>query len=185
MSVKSKTAIFRDLLYLQQVIACRRLNAAAEKNGIKASNLSNIIKQMEQRFNKQLFYRNPQGLTPTTDALEIMSGFENIEQLFNRFCQQIDPSLPPSAVKLFIPNNLQIRGLADFATQNNLIIGESKNQKTADVIVSYTEPHENNSLVSVENHIGKEIQQTIWVCAINQENPLKLARFIIGQMHSQ
>lgn len=185
MSVKAKTALFRNLLYIQEIILHRRISVAAEKNGIKASNLSHIVREMEQRLGRPLFYRNARGLTPTEDALKIAGAFVQIERLLNNLNQEINPQLPINAIKLHLPESLTINGLCEFANQNNLEIGMTNDEKSADVIVSYQRPAESDYLISVENKIGNGIQQTIWVCAIDRELPLKLARFIISQMHAQ
>lgn len=185
MSVKAKTSLFRDLLYIQEIILHRRISAAAEKNGIKPSNLSHIVREMEDRLGKPLFYRNARGLTPTPEAMKISSAFSRIELLLAELGHQINPTLPINAIKLYIPEGLTIHGLSEFAAQNKFEIGLVNQEKNSDVIVSYTKPAEAEHLISVENRIGTGVQQTIWVCAVNCETPLRLARFIISQMHFQ
>lgn len=56
MSVKSKSSLFRDLLYLREVICCGQISRAANNNGIKASNLSKIITDIENVSQKNYSY---------------------------------------------------------------------------------------------------------------------------------
>ena len=69
MSVKSKTTLFRDLLYFKEVVAAQQISAAAEKNGIKPSNLSKIIQNLEIMTTRKLFKRSSRGFEPTSEAL--------------------------------------------------------------------------------------------------------------------
>ena len=48
MSVKLKTSMFRDLLYLHEVIIHKQINAAAIKNGIR-HRLKSLLKSKTKR----------------------------------------------------------------------------------------------------------------------------------------
>ncbi len=182
MIIKTKAALFRDFLYLHEVIKHHQISAAAMKNGIKASNLSKLIKNLEDISGKRLFIRQPQGLIPTTEALKMAEMITQIEKLFDQAAGHIFSVKADTVLKLYLPDNLVLKNLERFSESP---VSLCRDSDTADVIVAYSAPPVNRDLISVENHIGTGFSQTLWVSAVNQENALSLARFIIGEMHSQ
>lgn len=185
MSVKAKTSLFRDLLYLREVIIYRQISAAAEKNGIKSSNLSRIVKNVEQHTGKQMFYRNSHGLTPTAEALKFADIIEELDNILKRLKLMIDQSSSTHELKLYIPENVELKCLDTFMQENKVNIQICTLEQNADVIISYTRPDKADEMISVKNTLGSGVQQTIWICAANSNLPLKLAQFIISQIHFQ
>lgn len=180
MSVKTKSILFRDLLYLHEAVNLASINATAEKNGIKTSNLSKIIKELENITQKQLFLRSNKGVTPTGEALKISNSVHELEQLFDKISEQIYEQQNKKALLLYVPDNMELKNL-NLYNQSEIVFCQDKEK--ADVIISYQKPEENRELIVVENCIGVDIKQKIWVCAINSKQALSLARFIICQMH--
>lgn len=180
MLIKSKAILFRNLLYLNEVIKVSQINSAAEKNGIKASNLSKIITNMEELTQKKLFNRTNKGLIPTKEALMFSEIISNIESFFDDQSIKILSAQIKNSVSLYIPDNITIKNLYLF---NETEIHFCDSQKCADVFLSYTQPENNDELIVVNNTIGNDFKQTIWVCSINHPQAIKLARFIICQMH--
>ena len=180
MPIKSKAILFRNFLYLNEVIKASRISVAAEKNGIKASNLSKIITDMEELTQKKLFIRTNKGLIPTKEALTFSEIISNIENSFDNQAQKLLNTQIKDTISLYVPENIEIKNLHLF---NETTILFCNNKETADVFVSYTQPENNDELITVNNTIGKDFKQTIWVCSINQPQAINLARFIICQMH--
>ncbi|MBQ8870197.1 MAG: LysR family transcriptional regulator [Alphaproteobacteria bacterium] len=180
MSIKSKTILFRNLLYLNEVIKFSQINAAAEKNGIKASNLSKIIKDLEDYLQKQLFIRTSNGLIPTTKALELSQMINQTETAFDEIIEKIAVNENKKSLQLYIPDNIELKNLQSFK-ENKIIFCSSS--VDADVIVSYEKPQNYQNLIMVENCIGTEFKQKIWVSSKNSKQALNLSRFIICQMH--
>ena len=59
-TIKTKTAFLRELLALKEVIDTGQIQAAAERNGIKHSNMSKMISDLESRFKATLLIRSMQ-----------------------------------------------------------------------------------------------------------------------------
>ncbi len=180
MSVKTKSILFRNLLYLHEVITHNNINITAEKNGIKASNLSKIIKDLENITQKQLFLRSNKGVIPTDEALKLSILISELEELFDSISKEIFKPQNKKSLVLYIPDNMEIKNLNMFQ-QSEIIL--SKDEQNADVIVSYKKPENTQKLIVVENYIGTDFKQKIWVSAVNSKQAIELARFIIGQIH--
>lgn len=182
MSVKLKSVMFRNLLYLHEVLTCGQIRKAAGNNGIKASNLSKIIADTENLTHKKLFLRSTRGLTPTADAIKLS---EEITALENRLDAIINRCLAPqhtSTVKLYTPKNLQLKNLQDYSREIKVI--SCNNPDEADVIISYSAPGNPENLVVVKNQLGNKIAQMIWVSAVNTPQAVKLAEKIINDLHA-
>lgn len=179
MNVKTKFAILKNLLYLKEVVEAGSISAAANKNGIKASNLSKVIKECESFFQKVLFSRTAHGVSPTQDALDLVHIARQIELEINRSVQLISKN--NSTVKLYIAEGLELKNLSGYH-KNMLLV---KQQNTADVIVSYQKPQNADKYIITETVLGRDVAQHIWVCTKNVPYAVDLARFIILQIHSQ
>lgn len=57
-TIKTKISLLRELLALKQVIDLGQIQAAADRNGIKHSNLSKLITDLEERFKTILLIRS-------------------------------------------------------------------------------------------------------------------------------
>lgn len=185
MSVKLKSTKFRNFLYLQQVFIHGSIRAAAEKNGIKPSNLSCIIRDMEKQSGQKLFTRHSRGLVPTPQTLELIGEIANLDRMLTEIVHKINLMKGFNSISLYLPDNLKIHALKEFSEENAMEIIPASCVEDADVIVSYTKPDTASYMVSVENKFGQGLLQTVWVCAVNRPLAVKLARFIILQMHSQ
>lgn len=180
MSIKLKSSLFRDLLYLNEVIKYSQINAAAEQNGIKSSNLSKIIKNIEDLTQQKMFIRTNKGLTPTIEALKLSEQIIKMENCFNEMSDNLLNYHFEKKLKLCIPENMQLKNLHLF---KDAILVYTKEETLADVIVSYNKPQNAEELIVVENFIGTDFVQKIWISAKNCPTALNLARFIIYQMH--
>lgn len=184
MSVKYKTTLFRDLLFFQEIIRHGKISEAAEKNGIKSSNLSRIVKNLELRLGKQLFYRNNRGMVPTAAALKLSENIKNCEHLFDQLSDRISDNAKQTCLKLYHPENISFSNLSDFEQSFNTTIQKTSNKADADVIVDYAEPQNSQDMICVELNIGKNVTHYVWICSINKSVALELLRFIVCQMHA-
>lgn len=180
MSVKTKSILFRDLLYLREVVEHTNINTTAEKNGIKTSNLSKIIKDLENITQKQLFHRSNKGVLPTGEAMKLSVLISELEKLFDNISKELFKQENKKSLALYIPDNMEIKNLNLFK-QSEITFSQDKNN--ADVIISYKKPENSQKLIVVENYIGTDFKQKIWVSAVNSKQAIELARFIIGQIH--
>lgn len=180
MSVKSKSSLFRDLLYLHEVISCKQISKAANNNGIKASNLSKIITDIEKTSQKKLFIRNSHGLTPTADAVKLALDITEMETMLKRIISNYFTPQRLTEIKLYKPANLQLNFLSDY--NSNLKITECKTPNNCDVYIDYAAPANAEDLIVTKCQLGSKIAQTIWVSAVNTPQAVKLAEKIIADM---
>ena len=180
MSIKLKSSLFRDLLYLNEVIKFSQISAAAEKNGIKASNLSKLIKDLEELTQQKLFLRTNKGLMPTAEALKLSEKIEKIENCFDDMSANILNMHFPKSLKVYIPENIQLKNIYQF-DEATLIF--EKDESFADVIIGYQNPKNAENMIVTETSVGTDFKQKIWISAKNTPIALNFARFIICQMH--
>lgn len=186
MSVKSKTYLFRDLLYLQEVIKHKQICSASAQNGIKASNLSKIIKSIEEQTGLKLFIRNSHGLIPTEKSQQIAALIHEMENHFDQISEKIFCKAHNSEIKLYLTPNLALKNLHCFTeTHPNLNLTICRSEMESDVSVGYNPPENQKGRRIIENKIGKSFSQTIWVACENNPNAIELARFIILELHKE
>ena len=67
-TLKTKILLLKELLALKEVVDKGSIQVAACENGIKNSNMSQLIKNLEDRFNTKLIKRHFDGSQPTNSA---------------------------------------------------------------------------------------------------------------------
>ena len=77
-TIKTKITFLRELLALKEVIDLGQIQAAADRNGIKHSNMSKIISDLEARFKTRLLIRSSAGSVPTNATRQLYADIENI-----------------------------------------------------------------------------------------------------------
>ena len=80
MSIKQKLSLIKAALYFNEVLREKKISAAAQKNGIKQTNLSKLISEFEQAVNIPLLRRDNTGITPTNYGLKISETIKELEQ---------------------------------------------------------------------------------------------------------
>lgn len=83
-TIKTKVALLRELLALKEVIDIGQIHAAAERNGIKHSNLSKMISDLESSFKSTLLIRSSAGSVPTNTTRQLYSDIELISNALDR-----------------------------------------------------------------------------------------------------
>jgi len=179
MLVKVKSNLFKNLLYVKEVAEAGSISAAAEKNGMKISNLSKLIKDTEAIFGKELFCRTRHGVVLTKDGVELVQKVHALESGLDACLKYLGKE--KNVARLYVAEGIEIKNLADFKKLFLMV----DNEQEADVIVSVARPKKADELVSTKNQIGTNVAQSIWVCAENTTEALELARFIILQIHHQ
>lgn len=163
MSVKMRLTFLRELLYIREIIECGTISKAALKNGIKASNLSKLIKDAEKEFNQKLFIRTSKGVTPTKAALEILKVANSINEIVKTNQVKFSNPKSPENIKIFISQGLNVGGLGEICP--NCIL--CNNLKTADIIISTQRPENADKMITVEFTIGSNVTQNVFICAKN------------------
>lgn len=90
-TIKTRVTLLKELLALKEVIDTGQIQVAANKNGIKHSNMSKLISDLETQLNAILLQRTPSGSLPTNVTPEIYS---NIETICNALDNIIDNASP-------------------------------------------------------------------------------------------
>ena len=75
---KNNLSFLRELFALKEVIDAGQIQGAARRNGIKQSNLSKIISDLEAELNTPLLNRSSKGVEPTNTARLLYADIENI-----------------------------------------------------------------------------------------------------------
>lgn len=88
-TIKTKIAFLRELLALKEVIDIGQIQAAAERNGIKHSNLSKMISDLESRFKTTLLIRSSAGSVPTNTTRQLYADIEVISNALDNLLQNL------------------------------------------------------------------------------------------------
>lgn len=73
------------LRYLIKVFECKNMSRAAEELFVSRQALSKTIASVEDELGTQLFYRNKNGLVPTSEMMELMPHFTSILHEYDYF----------------------------------------------------------------------------------------------------
>ncbi len=177
MLVKSKISFVRDLLYFKEVIKFGSIKRAAEKNGIKASNLSKLMTDFEKKSGTMWFVRSTHGVTPTRDAVELLGMLERIDGLFDELLKKVfDHAQNP--LKVYVANGICIPNIEKCVEKFEYVM----NASNADVIVDIKNPKHTASLVISEIKLPQSVVQSIWVWCKNESRAVYLSTFIISQI---
>lgn len=87
-TLKTKILLLKELLALKEVVDKGSIQIAACENGIKNSNLSQLIKNLEERFNTKLINRNFDGSQPTNSTQLIYNDICIIEETLNKISEK-------------------------------------------------------------------------------------------------
>ena len=184
MSIKSDTSLIRGLLYLNEVIEHKTINKAAEINGIKPSNLSLLLSDLEKQMNAKLLIRTPQGCIPTATG----KLFFNLTVELKNFISEIKencilPHKDTSLLKVFISQNLDFCDFSDFEKEFPEIKTETvTTPNEADFLILNTLPKLSGISYS-EFNIGSKIKQKIWLCCReNCSDALCFFDFIVAKL---
>lgn len=88
-TIKTKITFLRELLALKEVIDTGQIQAAAERNGIKHSNMSKLISDLEARFKTRLLIRSSSGSVPTNTTRQLYADIENISVALDNIIHNI------------------------------------------------------------------------------------------------
>lgn len=184
MSIKSDTALVRGLLYLSDVCELKTINKAAEVNGIKPSNLSMLLSDLEKQLNLKLLIRTPQGCTPTAHG----KLFFKLAQELKKFIAEVKDShlrahLKTTDLKVFIAPNLNFCDYFEFEKEfPEIHIQTVLNEQEADFLILNSNP-QRTDISYTEFNIGTHITQKIWLCC-REDNcaALSLFDFIVAQL---
>ena len=88
-TIKNKIVFLRELLALKEVIDTGQIHAAAERNGIKHSNMSKLISDLESRYKARLLMRSSSGCVPTNTTRQLYADIEHIVEALDNLMHNI------------------------------------------------------------------------------------------------
>ncbi|MBP5485935.1 MAG: LysR family transcriptional regulator [Alphaproteobacteria bacterium] len=86
-TLKTKIILLKELLALKEVVDKGSIQIAAGENGIKNSNLSQMIKNLEHRFHTKLINRGANGSLPTNSTQLIYNDICAVEEIINKILE--------------------------------------------------------------------------------------------------
>lgn len=86
-TLKAKILLLKELLALKEVVDKGSIQIAACENGMKNSNMSQLIKDLEDRFETKFINRSFDGSQPTNSAQIIYNDICSIEELLNKISE--------------------------------------------------------------------------------------------------
>lgn len=88
-TIKTKVSLLRELLALKEVIDLGQIQAAADKNGIKHTNMSKLITGLEERFKTILLIRSSLGCLPTNASRQLYNQIEIITNTLDEINKEL------------------------------------------------------------------------------------------------
>ena len=180
-SVKEKLTLVKQLLYLKEILDCGSISEAARKNGIKAPNLSKLMKETENTYGKELFVRTTHGISPTKESISLSALAEllneNIETAEKYFADNAKKSL----LKLYVQSEIKLLNLEN--AEEKFVLTSDVDE--ADVIVSTCQYPNFEKLLVTEVHLNNNILSKVWVACQNTLPAVSLTRFIILRILAQ
>lgn len=161
MSVKTELLLLKYMLYVAQIIECQSIARAAQKNNIKASNLSKLLKDAENKFGSQIFIRTNKGLIPKKEAFEISKKANEIKNLLKESEVTFWQTKIKKSVYIYVSDDLEVKDIDKICS--NVVLCTKIND--ADIIISSQKPLDtkNKLVVSIKN--GDLIKQNLFISA--------------------
>ena len=152
-TLKTKIILLKELLALKEVVDKGSIQIAANENGMKNSNLSQLIKDLEDRFNTKLINRNFDGSQPTNSAQLIYNDICAIEELLNKISENfIDISALSGSMSVWTEEGLfgsfMLKDLSEFYAKYpkirlELLMKQEPDVSNTDILIVNSKVHPN------------------------------------------
>ena len=152
-TLKTKILLLKELLALKEVVDKGSIQIAANENGIKNSNLSQLIKNLEDRFNTKLINRGFDGSQPTNSAQIIYNDICHIEEILNKISQTfVDMDALSGSMSVWTEEGLIgsfiLKNLSEFYAKYpkirlELLMKQEPDISTTDVLIVKSKLHPN------------------------------------------
>jgi len=152
-TLKSKTLLLKELLALKEVVDKGSIQIAANENGIKNSNLSQLIKDLEDRFNTKLINRGFDGSQPTNSAQLIYNDICVIEEVLNKILETfVDIDALSGSMSVWTEEGLfgsfMLKDLSEFYAKYpkirlELLMKQNPDISSADILIINSKVHPN------------------------------------------
>lgn len=169
------------MLYLLATIRNGKINVTAEENGIKNSNLSQLLKDLENETGVTLLNRKNDGIEATEAGMELYKIAAEFEESLHKLdnLQRLAKHAPE--IKFYLPANLTV-DLHDF--ESDCYVNYTKFDKNYDIAVLSYEPEGKDDLyvtkVISENN---RLTTTWWVTSKNDnKKAAELHKFLVDSL---
>ena len=152
-TLKTKILLLKELLALKEVVDKGSIQIAACENGIKNSNMSQLIKSLEDRFGNKFINRSFDGSQPTNSAQIIYNDICAIEELLNKISENfVDMDALSGSVSVWTEEGLIgsfiMKDLSEFYAKYpkirlELLMRQEPDISTMDVLIIKSKMHPN------------------------------------------
>ena len=152
-TLKTKIILLKELLALKEVVDKGSIQIAAGENGIKNSNLSQLIKDLEDRFDTKLINRNFDGSQPTNSAKLIYNDICAIEELLNKISENfVDIDALSGSMSVWTEEGLfgsfMLKDLSEFYAKYpkirlELLMKQNPDVSNTDILIVNSKVHPN------------------------------------------
>lgn len=181
MNIKRESVIIRQLLYLLATIRTGKITQAAEENGIKASNLSSLLKDLEEAAGVKLLSRKSDGVKPTAAGKELYKLAKEFENTLGKFRNIQNKIKQNEEIIFYAPENMEI-DLGAFDMRQYVI----KSEDFGECDVALTEERVNNPEWEKTRIIIQKgtIILNFWVVCkkMQSKQAYRLYRFLVDSM---
>ena len=183
MNIKRESVIIRQLLYLLATIRNGKITQTAEENGIKASNLSSLLKELEEVAGTPLLNRKSDGVEPTMAGKELYKLAKEFEVTLNKFRNLQKKINKNEKIVFYMPQNIEI-DLSAFRQDCDVV--RTDDFRECDVAIVLQEPEKmskNYEMTKLIYQNGKMIFNTWAVCKKKQNrSAYKLYKFLVEEI---
>ncbi len=183
MNIKQKLSIIKFALYFNDVIREGKISNSAQKNGIKAGNLSKIISDFEAIIKIPLLQRGNKGVYPTNYGLKISEAISRMEQDIEDI-ESFIRIYPDTQLKYHFAPGMTLKSLDVFQQEHpgwNLI--SCDDAKEAHLAILTTAPTWNCEQTCLQT--SGNISQKLWItCQMDKAEAVLFYDFIIRQLLS-
>lgn len=187
MSIKKKVSLLKSLLYLLAITKNGNMTITAEQNGIKISNLSRTIKDLEANTGFKLLNRKSNGVSLTEAGKKFVSMISSLESDLLKLENIGEQSRHiKDSIILSLPQNFILNHFEDFSVSypgiNVKIVAD---EDSYDVGLFYSQPSAKSNFEIAEFVVdNRSLAQTIWITYDkSKQSACLLYDFIICQLH--
>ena len=184
MIIKSQISFLKSILYLSAIIQDGSISKAAEHNGIKATNLSRMIKDLEDTIGMPLLIRKSNGVLPTQAALLLNEKAIQLKESLKQVQMLKKAKNKQKVLKVYLSEGLSLNFLKEFV----LVKIKYTTQNQDFHLGIFSEPPELNE-ENKSYQVGEYdltcngLVQKIWiVCQTDNTDACILADFIVSKL---
>lgn len=181
MNIKRQIAIIKQMLYLSATIRNGKINLTAEENGIKNSNLSQLLKEFEDETGLALLDRKSDGVEATQAGLEFCTLAEELETTLLKFDNLCQLAAGSPELRFYHPENLKV-DLGDFVGE--CYINYIKSDRNYDIAILNHEPESQEGMYITRLISEHNILMTTWWVAsrLGNDKAAELHKFLVDSI---